>query len=286
MKYNAMKCLACNRSMKYLFRKSFPLLGLINVEYCKCPNCGFVASKTLAEMADHQWARLNGKFHATYQGTETDTNDPKWTVRLRRQANVIADLTSLGLMPRNRPWLDYGCGDGKLSSLMSKSHNLSLLKYEPCMNAPGYLPPEELMPGAFAFVISTSVFEHLRTRAQMECIADLIADDGVMGVHTLVAEQIPEDPSWFYFLPVHCSFFTNKSMQLIFNDWGYQASIYHVESQLWFWFKKGAHEVERVIITANQSSGREAFRYLFKRGFMDYWKLSSMAIMKRISGYA
>jgi hypothetical protein len=102
-----------------------------------------------------------------------------------------------------------------------------------------------------------------------------------MGIHTLVAEKIPASADWFYLLPVHCAFYTNKSMQLLFDQWGYSASIYHMNSRLWIWFKTDPGAVEKIVKDANARPGREYFTYHFKRGFMDYWKLSEQELMNR-----
>ena len=99
-------------------------------------------------------------------------------------------------------------------------------------------------------------------------IVDLVADAGVMAVHTLVRESIPPDPSWFYLLPVHCSFFTNKSMQILFDKWGFESSIYHIESRMWFWFRQDSDRIGSML----EKEGWKLGEVYFKKAFMDYWK--------------
>jgi hypothetical protein len=259
----------------------------MGAEYVECERCGFVFSKTCAEMTDEHWVQLNRQFHSNYQGADTDPNDLNWTRRLNAQAAVIADLRDLGLISTNQQWLDYGCGDGKLSCLLNDRYSLKLGKYDRYMTRDnGYLPDDALKPHQFGFVISTSVLEHLRTRAQIDAIPMLVAEHGVMGIHTLVTERVPRDPNWFYFLPVHCSFFTNMSMEILFNSWGYTASIYNIEAKLWVCFKEDISKIECIIREANLRPGRERLRYHFKRGFMDYWKLDAASVMKRAKGEA
>lgn len=269
--------------MESWLEKSFSDPDLSLAFYDKCPACGFVSARTIAELPEEPWSRVNERFHASYQGTDSDPNDPKWRERIEAQARAIADLTAAGLIPQRLPWLDYGCGDGKLSALLAQRSPARLRNFEPFLPRAGYVTRAELMPKAFSFVISTSVFEHLRTRAQMDEVSALVADDGVMGLHTVVAEEIPADPAWFYFLPVHCSFFTNTSMQRLFEAWGYRSSLYHVGSRLWFWFKTDPAEVERAVAELNRRNGAPARAYHFKRGFMDYWKLKPSEVMARRS---
>jgi len=277
------RCLVCSRPTESWLEKTFPEPDIGRAFYDRCPNCGFVTARTVTELPPEAWQRVNKSFHDRYQGSDSDPNDPKWRERLEAQADVIADLENASLIPSRLPWVDYGCGDGKLSSLVARRSPVPLLNYDPYMTRPGYLTRSELAPKAFSFVISTSVFEHLRTRAHMDEITSFVADDGVMGLHTMVAEEVPADPSWFYFLPVHCSFFTNASMQCLFDAWGYRSSIYHVGSRLWFFFKADPVMVERTIARLNLRAGPHPGIYHFKRGFMDYWKLKPSEVLERRS---
>lgn len=276
-----MNCMVCRNQMSPYFSKTFNVYELRDVEYWRCHGCGFVGSKTHAKMKVHDWETLNQKYHATYQGRESNEDDPRWRERLNTQARVINDLFSLGLLPRNLPWVDWGCGDGKLPDLLKARFGLSLLKYDGYKKGEDYLSENELTSSHFGFVINTSVFEHVSDRKVLDGIEGLVAPSGVFGIHTLVAEEIPQDPAWFYLLPVHCSFFTNKSMQVLFEEWGYSSSVYHVDAQLWFWFKREPDHVGEIILAANLQPGREKLKYQFKRGFMDYWKLSVKDILLR-----
>jgi hypothetical protein len=86
----------------------------------------------------------------------------------------------------------------------------------------------------------------------------------------LVSESIPADASWFYLLPVHCAFHTNRSMSLLFQQWGYVASLYNVDSRLWLWFKRPPSDIQQRIEKANRRLNTSL--YIFKNGFVDYWK--------------
>jgi len=264
-------CLVCGSPVSFFFSKRFQLRGLDNAEYWRCANCGFVASRTHLEMAPADWDALNREWHEAYQGTGSDPNDPQWRARLESQARAIDDLERIGLLDRSGRWLDYGCGDGKLSNLLETRHGLSLACHERYTRTrEGYLEESELVAGGFEFVVTTSVFEHLARREQFDFVESLVAKDGVLGIHTLVCEDVPCDPSWFYLLPVHCTFHTNRSMDALFRQWGYRCSVYNVDAKLWLWFKSRPQEVEAAIRRANRRV--RAPSYVFKRGFVDYWK--------------
>ena len=267
-----MVCEICGSPSRFSFSKVFGSYGLDTVEYWRCENCGFTLSKTHAEMAPAAWERLNLESHAAYQGTESDSGDPRWLSRLESQAGVLRDAKALGLLSGAGRWLDYACGDGKLSSMLESRYGLDLGKYDRYMaRDEGYLRDQDLVPGGFDLVITTSVFEHLTRRAQFDYIHSLVSAQGVLGIHTLVCEEVPVDPAWFYLVPVHCAFHTNRSMQILFQQWGYTCSVYVVAAQLWLWFKCDPGEVEAIVLAAgSRPAGRPA--YVFKRGFVDYWK--------------
>lgn len=275
-----MNCMICSDRMYYSFSKQFKDY-MLEAEYWRCQSCGFVASKTHFEMRVEEWKKINQAFHGSYHGTNNCPEDLQWVSRLDKQAAVIADLASLGLLSAETEWVDFGCGDGKLSDVLVQEYGLRLQRFDRYEENREYLTDSEISRKRFGLVITTSVLEHLRCRKDLDEIESLVARNGVMGVHTLVAEGVPASAEWFYLLPVHCAFYTNKSMQLLFEQWGYSASIYHVDSRLWFWFKSGADKVEKIITEANARTGREELFYHFKRGFMDYWKLEPNKIIRR-----
>jgi hypothetical protein len=92
-----------------------------------------------------------------------------------------------------------------------------------------------------------------------------------MGLHTVVCENIPLDPTWFYLLPVHCAFHTNRSMEILLQQWGFKSSLYNIDARLWLFFKSKSNEIEAIIHKANERVASKP-KYIFKRGFVNYWK--------------
>jgi len=257
--------------MKFYFSKYFGEYNLEYVDYWQCQFCGFVISKTHLNLSTSDWENLNRDYHNIFLGKDFNADDPLWINRLNAQADIINDLVDIGILPRKR-WLDFACGDGKLSTILKDTYGLTLLnydKYTPVAN--NVLTENDLALKSFDFVITTSVFEHIMKRQDFDYINSLVTEGGIMGLHTLVAEKIPDDPNWFYLLPVHCTFHTNKSMSLLIRQWGYKASIYNVDARLWLFFKSSSNEIETTIHKANSRDASDP-KYLFKKGFMDYWK--------------
>jgi hypothetical protein len=263
-------CMICGGVSRRFFAKTFSSLGLSSVEYFRCIDCGFVHSETHALMSDEEWGLLNESYHLSYQNLEHNPDDPRWLARIDAQARFIADCADIGLIPQDRPWLDYAAGGGQLSYAVGRTSDYRLFNFDRFMPCPE--PTLRDLPARkeFDFVISTSVFEHLRNRRDLDEVDSLVSDSGVMGLHTLVREHVPNDPDWFYLLPVHCAFFSNKSMATLFQQWGYQSSMYDVESRLWLFFKRPYEEILPIVDSANKRPGRATL--LFQKGFLDYWK--------------
>ena len=265
-----MKCVICNGVMFYSFSKIFNALGLTKVDYWRCEDCGFSMSKTHADMTASEWASLNHEYHSTFHGKEFCPDDPRWIMRLQTQAKVLDDSATIGLLNGGGQWLDYACGDGKLSVLL-ENEGRKLLNYDRYMpSREGYLNDDQISGSQFDFVITTSVFEHFTRKNTSTQSRHWLPRIGVLGLHTLVCETVPRDASWFYLLPVHCAFHTNKSMSLLFRQWGYASSVYNVDARLWLWFKEPLRiyraEFTMRIVEPNGPT------YILKDGFMDYWK--------------
>jgi SAM-dependent methyltransferase len=271
-----MNCFICQGSCVPYFSKSFAFHGLSLVEYVKCTACGLVISKTHFEMPQSQWERLNEAYHAAYLGTTASNDDPRWLERLDQQRSLIEKFYDAGVIAHQLPWLDYGCGDGKLSQLLAE-RQLSLLNFDRyCIPSVAhqskvYLSEVELSRTKYDLVVSTSVFEHVRSIETLDEMNRLVSPNGVFAIHTWAGATVPVDPGWFYLLPVHCVFYSNRSMQLLFRRWGYAASVYHVGARMWLWFRKPpVAAIQDAVARFNAAGGFKEFFY--KEDFVDYWQ--------------
>lgn len=267
-----MKCYVCSSETRPFFTKNFEgLYRLKFVEYWKCLNCGFVLSKTHRDMSQGEWEELNEAVHSSFQGTDSAKDDPKWLSRLTKQANVIGRLTELGVIPVDVPWVDYACGDGQLACMLKDKFAIEVDKYDRYMSScdSGYITHSQMIAKEYGNLISTSAIEHFLSIDSVEEMMSILSDSGVFVVHTLVRENIPCDPQWFYLLPAHVALHTNRSMAILFERYGFEASVYHPESTMWFWFRNSTDFVEKVIREQNELIPGQFF---FRNGFMDYWK--------------
>lgn len=255
-----MKCLICNSKMKASFEKAFDKKrwGFQKAEYKLCEKCGFSACQTHFDMSDSQWSKLNIDFHTSIYDVPGDPFGRE--DRLKGQATAIRYMLDNDLLPENSPMIDWGSGLGDLANrLMQKQvHIYSYDKYIKPFNNP--LPENKYKPRSFSLVTSCAVMEHLRDRESLNEIEELVADDGVLGVHMAIPNKIPVDPSWVYLLPVHCSFYTSRSMLFLMKQWSYECAIYCKKALMWFFFKNKKNVLEKVI-TINKKHGGDFFYY-------------------------
>ena len=88
-------------------------------------------------------------------------------------------------------------------------------------------------------LLNSALFEHLFTRNSFDEINDLIEDNGCMILHTVVCDNIPHDEKWFYMEPpVHCAFHTNRSIEILMSQWGFDSSIYCPSAKFWVLLKR------------------------------------------------
>ena len=77
-----MKCLVCGNEQEFYFEKQFNDCWkkyIPYVQYSKCPNCGFVLSKTHKELDQNTWETLNLEVHIESENPETRvTNQPPY----------------------------------------------------------------------------------------------------------------------------------------------------------------------------------------------------------------
>lgn len=264
-----MRCMICHSSMRYFFSKKFDQFDLGKVDYWKCESCGFVASETHLEMSDARWAELNYDFHS--QSHHAESNPYNRNQRYFSQALMLSIMCKHDLIAPSE-WLDWGCGVGAVARLLRDYFDIYLGTYDkyftPELNA---IVGTSLQTRHYELVLNTAVFEHVRSRATLDEIESYVKPDlGVLAIHTLVTENIPQDPNWMYLLPVHCAFHTNRSMYILMKQWGYRCSVYNENAKLWVLFHKDPTLIKSEVSALNDSMGWQYLHY--KEGFMDYWK--------------
>lgn len=269
-----MKCIVCGSEMKPYFKKQD--MNRLR-HFVKCGNCGLVIDETTYELEPLIREKENSEFHKAYQGHDNNIVDPKWIDRLEKQSMVFVQLFYENIFPMNLNIVDYGCGDGKLSNFFHrqiKRENTKALaeikKYDKYMNIKNdqdYLTDADMKQQSFDVVITCSVFEHLIGKEDIEEILGLLNENGIFCLHTLVCEEVPKDPDWYYLLPVHCTIWTNKAMEILYKNNGFKGCAYNVEARMWFMFKD--KEIYRKL---EENHKRVEGTWIFSKNFVDYWK--------------
>jgi hypothetical protein len=235
-------CLICDAKKTYFFSKKYdsytgsPFPDGYSVDYFKCINCGFVISKTHIDMPPDEWARLNSSWHHHFETSFEDrtNNQPPYADQafalMMLHENKLIDIDST---------LDYAAGYGSLAKVLKKYFKKDILLFDGFVNNADsnlmYISQGEVEK--YKTVINSAMFEHVLKREHLDAVNHLVDSDGVLMLHTVVCERVPKDPNWFYLNPmVHTAFHTNKSMEILMEQWGYAASLYSPQAKSWFLF--------------------------------------------------
>ena len=282
-----MKCFVCGGEMKPYFKKKIAARYLQNLdalEYVRCEHCGMVVSKTLYEMSREELSKFIYNDHKDYFSSTSrqEEVDPRWLQRLDLQAALFAELLRYGVFDYGWRTIDYGAGNGllanKVNALLtlhkygsrSMAQEVWLKKYDEYMEPldENYLTSEEVTESSFDFLVSSSVFEHLfGNRGEVEKVIGLLKPDGIMALHTLICEEVPQDPEWYYLVPVHCTLWTNKAMQIVYQKSGFIGCGYNVEARMWIFFRN-ADAWNKLKACRDSLSGT----WVLSEDFVDYWK--------------
>lgn len=273
-----MTCMICGGNTEYYFTKTYSAPPAVKafmepvgpIDYHRCGDCGFTYSRTHQELTPAQWSELNERFHH-YNETDPYVREAMNQPPYAEQAFMLAFLKANGMIDGDN-MLDYAAGYGSLSNLLAKLFHVRLPIYDPYVkggDVSRYV--EQPVARSYGTVINSAYFEHVLNRAELDAINDLVADDGCLVIHTVIAENVPRDPDWFYLgPPVHTAFHTNKSMGILMQQWGYQSSIYSPQAKCWVLYKKPFAELEPTVLQMNTELQTKWF--YGKDGFMDYWK--------------
>lgn len=271
-----MTCMICGSRSNYYFSKSHIdgvyrkfISGIGPVEYFKCEKCGFVYSATHQNLSRDAWKKLNIDFHSYVNNLKYDekpSNSPPYA----EQALMLA-LAGEGRIIDISSMLDYAGGHGTLSRLMLDLFNINLPIYDPYIWSENAFYVKEKDLRTYKVVFNSAMFEHVLHREDLDRVYRLVSTDGVMIIHTVVCETIPKDQNWFYLTPpVHTAFHTNKSMNILMEQWGFKSSIYAPKAKSWILTKEKYVDVFKKIEDINHRLKTSWF--LSKEGFVDYWK--------------
>lgn len=177
-------------------------------------------------MNESDWEKLNKSYHS-YLLTDQNQDDPNWEIRIKKQIEFI---TSTLHLTNHNTILDFAAGKGLFSKALPNIKN-----YDPYYDDPSYV--RTLQP--FDCIINTSYLEHITKYEHIESLLQNVSS--CLYMHTFCSESIPKDPSWFYLLPVHCSFYTERSINILFERFGFVDSIYNYDARMWGLYK---HSIE------------------------------------------
>jgi len=218
-------CRVCGKSAKPYdccdFNKSceearglFVPLSLRPVYYYRCTACGFVFAPEICSWSKEQ-------FRDEIYNEEYIRFDPDF-VEIRPAANAGMLSRSFHAFRERLKILDYGGGQGRMADLLSK------VGFDASCYDPFYDEKPDQLAADFDLITAFEVFEHTTAPRQLvEDVVGFLKPDGVFLFSTLVSDgNIKENSrlSWWYASPRngHISIFTQKSLQLLGDQFGFQ----------------------------------------------------------------
>jgi hypothetical protein len=271
-----MKCQICDSESSYYFSKTYTeppfsdfMIEIGTVDYFKCSKCGFVISETHRRLDDAKWNKLNYQFHHHHEnsGVDKEIHQPPYA----EQAMMISFLGKNEIID-TASMIDYAGGYGRLSNILSKYYGLKLQIFDPYIQADNsgrYISRSELQ--SYNTVINSAMFEHVLSRTDLDRVNGIVDPDGCLIIHSVICENVPKDPNWFYLRPpVHTAFHTNKSMEILMEQWNYRSSIYSPKSKCWVLLRDNITIIKKTITRLNEELQSNWF--YCKNGFVDYWK--------------
>lgn len=174
-----MQCIICNSDCNYYFSKTYSespfdefVQEIGKVDYYKCNRCGFVISKTHAELDESRWKTLNLLFHHYLENPDNEKkiNQPPYA----EQAMMLSFLGRNGIINTDS-MLDYAAGYGTLSDIMSKYHGRELPIFDPYVQADNSgRHIDNVERKTYKTVINSAMFEHVLHREDLDRVNTLV----------------------------------------------------------------------------------------------------------------
>jgi len=108
--------------------------------------------------------------------------------------------------------LDFGSGPGPTLSKMFEENGYKMDIYDIF-----YAPNDNVFKRKYDFITTTEVIEHLhKPREELTRLADMLKEDGVLGIMTAFRPEKEQFNSWYYKNDLtHVRFFTSKTFEYI-----------------------------------------------------------------------
>lgn len=205
---------------KSCLEKKLPLSGM-PVYYALCSSCDFCHAPELYSWNIEQFKEKI--YNDDYLQLDPDYAD------LRPRGNAASLISTFGTHKRTIRHLDYGGGEGQLSTLLQAT-GFDSTSYDPFINTATDIDTL----GTFNLITSYEVFEHVSDiSALMVNLSSLLAPNGIIIFSTLVSDgHIMKNQrlSWWYASPRngHISLFSKRSLVKLSHDYGFNfASFNH-----------------------------------------------------------
>lgn len=189
------------------------------IAYHLCPDCGFCFAPAIQNWSIDDFA------HRIYNDDYVIVDPDYLNVRPYHSASTLKNM--FGAVAGNISHLDYGGGDGLLSSILRQSEWNSQ-SYDPFVDGEHAIPSNQ----KFDLITAIEVFEHVPDPRALMCrLSSLLAPDGIVFFTTLLSDgQIypGQKLNWWYAAPRngHISLYSKQSLKQLASDHGFEFGSY------------------------------------------------------------
>ena len=197
-----MNCLLCHTDSKPFELDTF-----------MCPACALIFKNPNIFWSTEQ----DIKRYSTHNNNSSDQGYVDFLLKL---VNPLKNF-----LPRKFAVLDFGCGPGPTMPMLLEDFGGTVENYDPIFFPDAHL----LVPDIYDVVTCTEVVEHFKAPAKdWDLLIDLVKEDGLLGVMTLLySPEIDYSKWWYKNDPTHVVFYQKQTidwlaekynLELIFTD--------------------------------------------------------------------
>jgi hypothetical protein len=176
--------------------------------FWKCLRCGLIF--------------LSPEFHLSeleqstrYQFHQNDVLDSSYQNFLRPVIDAV-----LKQQKPEEQGMDFGCGPASVINYFLRNQGYDVVDYDPL-----FFPEKEKLNKQYDYITCTEVIEHFnQPRIAFDLLAKILKVKSHLYIKTSLTDSIIDFGSWYYHRdPTHVSFYNQKSLEFIQENWGFQS---------------------------------------------------------------
>lgn len=197
-----MQCPLCNTRLKTIFFSEKEQI------YYKCSGCDAVVKNSKSYISSQEEKER-------YRLHNNDVFDPEY----REFVSPITNAIRKDFLPENTIGLDFGAGEGPVTTQVLKENNYQIHLYDPFFH-----PDKSVLQHTYNFIICCETMEHFhQPMKEFTLLKNLLKTNGKLYCMTHILAENILFSSWYYKNdPTHVFFYTEKTLRWIAKNIGFK----------------------------------------------------------------